>query len=290
MRLAKGYNSILVSLVLAFSILFSGQNIALAEDQQPTKDLVPAMTDFDKPAPIVISESAHYGSGGRNDYGWKTFDDSVDFNHLDFWYVYATTPPEGGHFLKVDFGSTEKKKVNQITITPLFHNDSVKSLIKDWKLYGSNDNTTWALVTEGKLENDRIPVTVETNNKKYFRYYRINVLNSYYDPTGSSVGIMELEMIGDTLINTDPDPTPDPTPAGERALLVIKMISGLEKEFDLSSTEVESFINWYNNRADGRGNETYIFEKNFNKGPFTSRKDYVAFNKIQSFEVMEYSK
>lgn len=98
MRLAKGYNSIFSKSCTGIFYLISGQNIALAEDQQPTKDLVPAMTDFDKPAPIVISESAHYGSGGRNNYGWKAFDDSVDFNHLDFWYVYATTPPEGGHF------------------------------------------------------------------------------------------------------------------------------------------------------------------------------------------------
>ncbi|WGV57733.1 hypothetical protein QIH01_19870 [Brevibacillus brevis] len=73
-------------------------------------------------------------------------------------------------------------------------------------------------------------------------------------------------------------------------LLVIKMISDLEKEFELPSSEVQDFIDWYNSRADGRGKETYIFDKDFNKGPFTFRKDYVAFSKIQSFEVMEYTK
>lgn len=68
------------------------------------------------------------------------------------------------------------------------------------------------------------------------------------------------------------------------------MISVHEKEFDLSSIEVEDFIDWYNDRADGRGKETYMFEKDFNMWPFSARKDYVAFSKIQSFEVMEYSK
>ncbi|WP_414854119.1 hypothetical protein [Brevibacillus sp. IT-7CA2] len=46
---------------------------------------------------------------------------------------------------------------------------------------------------------------------------------------------------------------------GITALLVIKMISGLEKEFELTAAEI-------------------------------ARKDYVAFSKIQSFEVMEYNK
>ncbi|WP_238543237.1 hypothetical protein [Brevibacillus sp. BC25] len=77
---------------------------------------------------------------------------------------------------------------------------------------------------------------------------------------------------------------------GITALLVIKMISGLEKEFELTAAEIEDFINWYNNRADGNGKEIYMFEKDFNMGPFTARKDYVAFSKIQSFEVMEYTK
>ncbi|EJL31959.1 hypothetical protein PMI05_00476 [Brevibacillus sp. BC25] len=88
----------------------------------------------------------------------------------------------------------------------------------------------------------------------------------------------------------DPEPEPEPTPTGNDALLVIKMISGLEKEFELTAAEIEDFINWYNNRADGNGKEIYMFEKDFNMGPFTARKDYVAFSKIQSFEVMEYTK
>lgn len=88
----------------------------------------------------------------------------------------------------------------------------------------------------------------------------------------------------------EPDPQPEPEPSNNNALLVIKMISGLEKEFDLSASEVEDFIDWYNNRADGQGNEAYVFVKDYNKGPFTSRKDYVAYSKIQSFEVMEYNK
>ncbi|MED1801730.1 hypothetical protein P4V60_24500 [Brevibacillus porteri] len=128
------------------------------------------------------------------------------------------------------------------------------------------------------------------NNDNFYRQYRINITSN--NGFSSFTVIEELEMmekIG-TPTNPDPNPEPEPEPTGDNALLVIKMISGLEKEFELTASEVQDFIDWYNGRADGRGKETYMFDKDFNKGPFTSRKDYVAFSKVQSFEVMEYTK
>jgi len=83
---------------------------------------------------------------------------------------------------------------------------------------------------------------------------------------------------------------PPPPPTGDYAILVIKLLSGLEKEYDLPMSEIAEFIEWYEDRADGNGTEAYVFEKEYNLGPFTSRKEYVAFSKIQSFEVMEYDK
>lgn len=78
-------------------------------------------------------------------------------------------------------------------------------------------------------------------------------------------------------------------PIINRALLVITLVNGLEKEYDLSMTEVNSFINWYNGRAGGTGLETYSFNKTFNLAKFLSRKDYIAFSKIETFEVNEYT-
>ena len=73
------------------------------------------------------------------------------------------------------------------------------------------------------------------------------------------------------------------------ALLIITMINGFEKEYDLSMTEVNAFIDWYNGRASGTGLAYYVINKIYNVGPFTSRKEYIVFDKILSFEVMEYN-
>lgn len=68
------------------------------------------------------------------------------------------------------------------------------------------------------------------------------------------------------------------------------MSDGIQKEYDISSDKINDFITWYNTRATGTGLPHYTFNKDFNLGPFKSRKDYLVFDKIQNFEVMEYTK
>ncbi|WP_256021900.1 fibronectin type III domain-containing protein [Paenibacillus kribbensis] len=81
-------------------------------------------------------------------------------------------------------------------------------------------------------------------------------------------------------------------PTGNRAILVVTMTTGLEKEFDLSMKEVNDFIAWYEGKQTGSGSASYSINKHDNnKGPFSSRKDYMLFNRILTFEVSdEYSK
>ncbi|UHA73844.1 discoidin domain-containing protein [Paenibacillus sp. 481] len=88
-----------------------------------------------------------------------------------------------------------------------------------------------------------------------------------------------------------PDPKPDPEqPKGNRAILVVTLSTGLEKEFDLSMAEVNAFIDWYEAKSNGIGSAKFAINKhNNNKGPFSSRKDYVIFDKILTFEVSEYN-
>ncbi|OPX92020.1 MAG: Kappa-carrageenase precursor [Pelotomaculum sp. PtaB.Bin104] len=81
--------------------------------------------------------------------------------------------------------------------------------------------------------------------------------------------------------------TVNPQPTGNKALLVITMTNGTEKEYDLSITEVNAFITWYN--TSGSGTPYYMISKSYNIGPFVSRKDYIIFDKILTFEVMEYA-
>ncbi|MGZ7446019.1 fibronectin type III domain-containing protein [Paenibacillus sp. TH7-28] len=84
-------------------------------------------------------------------------------------------------------------------------------------------------------------------------------------------------------------PDPGEGQEGERALLRVILINGIEKEYDLSMTEVKAFINWYEGRANGSGTAMYAIDKHDNnKGPFVNRKDYVFFDKIITFEVNAY--
>ncbi len=74
-------------------------------------------------------------------------------------------------------------------------------------------------------------------------------------------------------------------PVVNRALLNISMQDSLIKEYDLSMTQVNNFIDWYNSST---GSELYTVDKTANIGPFLSRKDYLVKGKIIFFEVMEF--
>ncbi|MNC79679.1 hypothetical protein D3C75_1322250 [compost metagenome] len=54
--------------------------------------------------------------------------------------------------------------------------------------------------------------------------------------------------------------------------------------------EVNAFISWYENKLAGIGTASYAIDKHDNnKGPFSSRKEYVIFDKILTFSVDEYT-
>ncbi|MTI56173.1 fibronectin type III domain-containing protein [Geosporobacter ferrireducens] len=78
----------------------------------------------------------------------------------------------------------------------------------------------------------------------------------------------------------------DPTPTTGNAILTITMVNGEDKEYDLPMSTISEFINWYESK--GSSKPYFMIEKNFNKGPFKTRKDYISYDKIVSFEVNEY--
>lgn len=112
-----------------------------------------------------------------------------------------------------------------------------------------------------------------TNGTTY--YYRVTAIVNGVESAPSNV------------VSATPNAIIPPTETG-RALLVISMINGTEKEYDMSMTDVNDFISWYDGKATGTGSNYYIINKTFNKGPFQSRKDYIVFDKIQDFEVNQY--
>jgi hypothetical protein len=63
------------------------------------------------------------------------------------------------------------------------------------------------------------------------------------------------------------------------------MLNGTINEYDLSMSDIEDFIDWFEDRDD----PYYIIEKDYNIGSFESRKDYIVADKILQFEVVEYN-
>ncbi|AUM65727.1 galactose oxidase [Brevibacillus laterosporus] len=134
-----------------------------------------------------------------------------------------------------------------------------------------------------------------------FGYYlgivkgKLYVVGGTYTTNGSASptsDVQELDL--SDLVNPDPtdpepNPNPNPNPTGN-ALLVIYMDSGLIKEFEMTNEEIRNFTEWYEGRARGNGREAYIVNKKYNIGPFTSRKDFISYSHIESFEVQEYSR
>ncbi|MDP9698222.1 fibronectin type III domain-containing protein [Paenibacillus polysaccharolyticus] len=124
-------------------------------------------------------------------------------------------------------------------------------------------------------------------------YYVVTAVNPVGESVSSNEASASIESTGEVEPTPEEPPSteqPEPEqPSSNRAILVVTMTTGLEKEFDLSMKEVNDYINWYETKQSGSGRASYAIDKhNNNKGPFISRKDYILFDRILTFEVNEY--
>ncbi|OPJ56160.1 hypothetical protein [Clostridium oryzae] len=91
-----------------------------------------------------------------------------------------------------------------------------------------------------------------------------------------------------TCVVTVTDDNPTPTPVGNRATLIINMVNGDRKEYDLSASELSAFLKWYDDRSKGTAIAYYTFTLP-STGPYLTKKDYIAFDKIDDYQVREYN-
>ncbi|MDI4647386.1 fibronectin type III domain-containing protein [Cohnella hashimotonis] len=70
-----------------------------------------------------------------------------------------------------------------------------------------------------------------------------------------------------------------------RALLTIHLVGGAEKEYDLSATQLEDFLEWTDSATQS---SRYKFVKTWSLGPFKARAEYIVYGKIVNFDVDEY--
>lgn len=95
--------------------------------------------------------------------------------------------------------------------------------------------------------------------------------------------VTAVSSVGESAYSNEASATPVSSWNG---LLKITMTTGAQKEYDLTSGQINAFIEWFN--SDAEESPYYTFTKTYNVGTLTSRKDNIAFSKIAFFEVMAY--
>ncbi|MCC3379014.1 discoidin domain-containing protein [Paenibacillus farraposensis] len=261
---------------------------AFAAETEYSENLIPNMTTHTYPSGVASASNEF-------SYAYRSFDG--DFATIES----AWGSDENTAWLRYDFPKPEV--IEQYVIYP--QTTATDRAPKDWTFEGSNDGVTWnVLDTQSNITGwvDSTPKKFTFSNSNSYKDYRINITAN----NGSQIlAISELEMMSKVSSSTPntggstPNPggstpntgTNEPVPSGNRAILVVTMTNGLEKEFDLSMKEVNDFIAWYEGKQAGSGSASYAINKHDNnKGPFSSRKDYMLFDRILTFEVSEYSK
>jgi hypothetical protein len=124
------------------------------------------------------------------------------------------------------------------------------------------------------------PYTTIASNVAGISYVDKDVVNGttyYYVVTAIAAD-------GESANSNEASATPAAPPVEEgEAVLRVTMIDSSEREYQLTTTEIDGFINWINNHTSG-GPASYMLIKNIG---LRSSKEYLLFDKIISFEVTE---
>lgn len=73
-----------------------------------------------------------------------------------------------------------------------------------------------------------------------------------------------------------------------KSTIILTLTDSIDKEYKTTTDVINNFIDWYDGRLNGSGKGYFIFNKYSEDEPYSSRKEYIIFDKIISFEVMEY--
>ena len=144
---------------------------------------VPTMTSNTTPSGVA-SANDEYTSIGF--YAWKAFDGVS--NVQDGWYTNTLS----NQWIKYQF--TSAVKVYKMVHTSWWQNGNAsQSLIKEWKLQGSNDDATYTDLVSGTDSSTGIlNISTLLNPSTSYNYYKFNVLETYI----SGAGLRELQFYG----------------------------------------------------------------------------------------------
>ncbi|MEK4993257.1 hypothetical protein [Paenibacillus sp. FSL H7-0918] len=224
----------------------------------------------------AISSSNAPGTNPEYAFDGKFIDEANQ--SVPFWQSSPNISTKGIAYVGYDFGSGKEVTVSTITVQQHPRvGFSVSSVIVQklnngvWEDVGAYD------VKMYETSIIELPQQITTQGLRLMA--NSNVSREW--------AVVEIDLGLPDITNPTEPSSPEPS---DRAILVVTMTNGLEKEYDLPMSEVEAFINWYDARDAGRGPGLYGIDKHTNnKGPFSKRKDYFVFDKILTFEVSEYT-
>jgi hypothetical protein len=265
---------ILLSLFLIMGVVLIFNNTkSVAAEVQYTENLIPAMTSDTSPSGTASASSLGVNSDGSTAPAYLAFDHST--SKLSCWGCGSATG-----WLEYDF--TDEKCITQYTLQPRNWATYVWQSPKNWTFEAWDDNTsTWVVldtqtnITDWTVSSKKEFAFLNTNS---YLKYRINVSAIVDNPTSTIPKILvigELEMM-------------ETVPQGANATIYITMDTGEIKEYHVDSAIKQDYLTWYDDRSNGSGKAYYTFTKD-TTGGFLSRKEYLAFDKISSFEIMEYN-
>lgn len=148
-------------------------------------DITPSIMNTDENDDIKLTCSSYY----------TTNQDSIPFPpYLVFnpdtaksWNFQGVEQPTGCHWIKIQF----KKKPIALSKINLKNGNFYACSIKNFKIFGSNDDVTYKELYTGIHDVAELNDTMtehEFNNSKKYTYYRINVLDSNYSGNNKTYG------------------------------------------------------------------------------------------------------
>lgn len=150
---------------------------------------------------------------------------AVDNNDGTFWSVNAAPP----QWWKYNLGSGVTKTVTKLRLRPY------GSLVKDFVLAGSNNDSDWTDIYTGQHANDNAWEEYNFSNSTAYRYYRITISTAW----GSIVAIHEIEMMETpttynmTLISNSVEAEAEPTTA--RFMALVEPVDAITLNTDLKA-------------------------------------------------------
>ncbi|SFR58459.1 discoidin/SUN/FTP domain-containing protein [Anaeromicropila populeti] len=282
----RNMKKIIICLVLVFSaVLFTSNLKSSADEITYSANVIPAMTSDTSPSGVASASSVYTYSSGATLAAWKAFD---QVNTTSWAAAYGTTTG----WLAYEF--PDDKCICKYTITSRNPVASIKELPKNWTFEAWDEEATqWVVLdTQTNISNWELSVTKEFtfSNNKYYKKYRLNITANCGFSEALIIG--EVEMMEIDSITSTPTPTPSATPVtsfqGNTADIRITMVTGEIKEYTLTIDKVDAFLAWYDSRYAGSGTNYFVFSKDATS--YLSRSEYLVFDKISSFEIMDYNK